>query len=245
MLKIENLHAEVDGSEILKGINLEAEAGTLHILMGPNGSGKSTLAKTLAGHPFVEVTQGNIELDNEDITDAEPDERSLAGIFMAFQYPTEVPGVNFSNFLRMAYNARQDEDNKLPVFKFRKLLREKAELLEMDDSFLDRNLNEGLSGGEKKKSEILQLAVLEPKLAILDETDSGLDVDALRTVFEGVNKLRKAYPKMTILVITHYQRIFDYIKPDMVHVIREGVISESGGMDIAERIEKQGYKSDE
>ncbi|KXK26137.1 MAG: Vegetative protein [candidate division WS6 bacterium OLB20] len=214
MLRIENLHAGVDGSEILKGVDLTVQSGELHILMGPNGSGKSTLAKALSGHPFVEITQGTISLDDADLTAAEPDERSRAGIFMAFQYPTEVPGVNFSNFLRLAYNARQPEGEKLPVFKFRKLLREKAALLDIDDSFFDRNLNEGLSGGEKKKSEILQLAVLEPKIAILDETDSGLDVDALKTVFQGVTRLREAYKDMSILVITHYQRIFDYINPD-------------------------------
>lgn len=242
MIDIKNLHATIDGQEILKGVNLSLEPGQLQILMGPNGSGKSTLAKALLGHPSVTVTRGSIELDGRDVTDLDPNERSLAGLFMAFQYPTEVPGVNFSNFLRMAYNARLKEKNKLPVFKFRKIIKEKAELLDIDPELLDRNLNEGLSGGEKKKAEILQLAVLEPKYAILDETDSGLDIDALRTVFTGVKKLMTTDKKMGILVITHYQRIFDYIKPDKAMIMKEGSITESGDMQLVKDILKTGYK---
>ncbi|MBW7953563.1 MAG: Fe-S cluster assembly ATPase SufC [Candidatus Dojkabacteria bacterium] len=243
MLKITNLHASVEGNKILNGVNLSLPAGEIHVLMGPNGSGKSTLAKALSGHPFLEIETGKIELDNFDITDAEPDERSLQGLFMAFQYPTEIPGVNYSNFLRMAYNARLPKDKKLPVFAFRKLLKEKAALLELDEKMLDRNLNEGLSGGEKKKSEILQLAVLEPKYAILDETDSGLDVDALKTVFNGVKKIQELQKRMGVLIITHYQRIFEIISPDKVHVMRNGQIVESGDLDIVERINQKGYKT--
>lgn len=242
MLSIQNLHAEIENKQILNGVNLELVPGKIHVLMGPNGSGKSTLAKALMGHPAVEISRGTIMLDGSDITDKEANERSLAGIYMAFQYPTEVPGVNFSNFLRLAYNARASEKNKLSVFQFRKLLKEKAAMLEIDESMLDRNLNEGLSGGEKKKSEILQLALLKPKYAILDETDSGLDIDALKTVFSGVQKLLSENKNMGVLVITHYQRIFDYIVPDTVHVMKAGKIFASGGLELIEKINRQGYK---
>jgi len=241
MLKIVNLHATVEGNTILQGVNLELESGRINVLMGPNGSGKSTLAKAITGHPACEITQGSILLNDEDITDLEPNLRALKGIFLAFQYPTEVPGVNFSNFLRMAFNARRDEKNRLGVFEFRKMLRQKAEELGMEVSMLDRNLNEGLSGGEKKKSEILQLAVLNPEVAILDETDSGLDIDALREVFSALTKLVKQNPKMTLLIITHYESIFDYIRPDAIHIMKKGKIEASGGMELVKKILKHGY----
>lgn len=242
MLKIDDLRCEVDDTEILKGIDLVVMPGETHVLMGPNGSGKSTLAKTLAGHPAYEITGGTIELDGEDIIEMEPDERSHAGLFMAFQYPVEVPGVNFGNFLRMAYNSKLAEGKKLPVFKFRQLLKEKAELLGMDEKFLDRNLNEGLSGGEKKKAEILQMAILEPKYVVLDETDSGLDLDALKIVFGGIKKLAEVNKDMGIIIITHYQRIFDYIQPDHVHIVSHGKIVKIGDMSLVDKIEKDGYK---
>ncbi len=242
MLKIETLHASIDGKEILQGVDLELEPGEITVLMGPNGSGKSTLSKVIAGHPSYEVSKGSIHIDKEDITSLEVNERAQKGIFLAFQYPLEVPGVNFGNFLRLAYNARfTDPKDKLPVFKFRQLLREKAALLGVSDEMLDRNLNEGLSGGEKKKAEILQLAVLNPSYVILDETDSGLDLDALKLVFGSLGKLQEINPQMAILVITHYQRIFDYITPDHVVVMKSGRIVAKGGMELVEKIEKDGY----
>lgn len=243
MLKVENLHCEIDGQAILKGLNIELIPGKIHVLMGPNGSGKSTLAKTLMGHPSYEVTQGLVELDGEDMIDAEVDEKSQKGLFMAFQYPVEVPGVHFTNFLRMAYNSRQPEGKKMPIFKFNKLVREKAELLGIEQELLDRNLNEGLSGGEKKKAEILQLAVLNPKYVILDETDSGLDLDALKIIFTGLTKLQEVNPEMSFLIITHYQRIFDYIKPDHVHIMYNGKVVKEGGMELVDQISKEGYSN--
>lgn len=243
MLKIVNLHAQIAEKQILKGVNLALNKGEIHVLMGPNGSGKSTLAKTLMGHPGVEVTSGFMELDKQELAKMDVQQRSLAGLFLAFQYPFEVPGVNYSNFLRLAYNARQSKDQQMPVFKFRKLLKAKADLLGVEQQLLDRNLNEGLSGGEKKKAEILQMAVLQPKYAILDETDSGLDLDALKTVFSGVNKLIQEDKNLSVLIITHYQSIFDYIKPNFVHVMMDGQIRSSGGIEIANEIIKNGYKS--
>lgn len=243
MLKITNLHCvTADDKEILKGVDLSIKPGELHVLMGPNGSGKSTLSKTLMGHPSFEITSGRINLDGTDITESEPDERAHAGLFIAYQYPVEVPGVNFSNFLRLAYNSSRNKSQHLPVFKFRKLLKETAAELDFPESLLDRNLNEDLSGGEKKKAEILQMAVLQPKYAILDETDSGLDLDALKSVFEGVNKIIASERKLGVLIITHYQRIFDYIKPDFVHILYNGKIAASGGLELVNSIEEHGYK---
>ena len=244
MLKITNLKAQLKNpvEQILRGIDLEINSGEIHFLMGPNGSGKSTLAKVLAGHPDYEVTDGNLELDKIDITEAPADERSRLGLFMAFQYPVEVPGVNFANFLRLAYNARREEPNELSVFKFKKLLQEKAELLAIKPELLDRNLNEGFSGGEKKKMEILQMAVLEPSYAILDETDSGLDVDALREVFTSVQKLiESGITPPGVLIITHYHRVLDYVQPEYVHVIKDGKIIESGDIEVAKKIDREGY----
>ncbi|HRN86215.1 MAG TPA: Fe-S cluster assembly ATPase SufC [Candidatus Dojkabacteria bacterium] len=243
MLEIKNLYCQsADGKGILKGVNLDIKPGELHVLMGPNGSGKSTLSKTLMGHPSFEITNGSIELDGENITEEEANERAHSGLFVAYQYPVEVPGVNFSNFLRLAYNSSKSDKEKLPVFKFRKLLKEKAQELDFSESLLDRNLNEDLSGGEKKKAEILQLAVLKPKYAILDETDSGLDLDALKSVFQAVNNIIASEKKLGVLIITHYQRIFDYITPDYVHVLSDGKIVESGDRELIDKIEKDGYK---
>lgn len=241
MLEIKDLHCQVEETKILNGVNLTVEPGKIHVLMGQNGSGKSTLSKALTGHPNYEITSGEILLDGESITESEPNERSKHGLFMAFQYPVEVPGVNFSDFLRLAYNARLTEDEQIPVFKFRKILKEAAKELGFNEQLLDRSLNEGLSGGEKKKAEILQMAVLDPKYTILDETDSGLDLDALKVVFEGINKIISTHGKMGVLIITHYQRIFDYIQPDKIHVMHKGRIVEEGGMELVEKINKKGY----
>jgi Fe-S cluster assembly ATP-binding protein len=234
---IEDLHVNVEGKEILKGVNLTVERGQVHALMGPNGSGKSTLAHTLMGHPRFEVTQGRVLLKGEDILSLPADERARRGMFLGFQYPVEIPGVKVRHFLRMAVRATKGEEPS--VTEFRKQLFEKMALLEMDRSFSERYVNEGFSGGEKKRNEILQMAMLEPEMAILDETDSGLDIDALRSVASGMNKL--AGPHMGMLLITHYQRILNYIDPHFVHVLFAGRIVRSGGMELAQELEAKGY----
>jgi Fe-S cluster assembly ATP-binding protein len=234
---IDDLHVNVEGKEILKGVNLTVERGQVHALMGPNGSGKSTLANTLMGHPRFEVTQGRVLLKGEDILSLPADERARRGMFLGFQYPVEIPGVKVRHFLRMAVRATKGEEPS--VTEFRKQLFEKMALLEMDRSFSERYVNEGFSGGEKKRNEILQMAMLEPEMAILDETDSGLDIDALRSVANGMNKL--AGPHMGMLLITHYQRILNYIAPHFVHVLFAGRIVRSGGMELAQELEAKGY----
>jgi Fe-S cluster assembly ATP-binding protein len=231
------LHVEVEGKEILRGVNLAVPKGEVHAVMGPNGSGKSTLANTIMGHPRYLVTKGKIIFDGEDVTKMLPDERSVKGIFLASQYPTEIAGVTLINFIRQMVNARLDKE--MPLVEFRGLVNEQMDLLDMDRAFATRYVNQGFSGGEKKRSEILQLAVLRPGLAILDETDSGLDIDALRIVSEGVNRLLG--PDMGILLITHYTRILDYIDPNVVNVMMDGKIVKSGGSDLAHDLEKQGY----
>lgn len=238
-LVIEDLHVSVEGNEIIKGLSLEVKAGEVHAIMGPNGSGKSTLAYTLMGHPRYDVTEGSVTLDGEDLLDMEPDERARAGLFLAFQYPTEIEGVTVANFLRTAINARRGPGNEISVSEFAKKLREKMELLDMDPSFAQRYLNDGFSGGEKKRNEILQMAMLEPTFAIMDETDSGLDIDALQIVSNGVNQLKG--PHMGVIVITHYQRILRYLEPDFVHVLIDGRIVRSGGKELAEELEEKGY----
>lgn len=241
MLEINNLHARVEDKEILKGINLSIKAGEVHAIMGPNGSGKSTLSSVIAGNENFEVTAGSILLDGQDIGELAPEERAHAGVFLSFQYPVEIPGVSVTNFMKTAINesrkARGLED--MPANEMLKLIREKSEMLEIDRKFLSRSLNEGFSGGEKKRNEIFQMAMLEPKLAILDETDSGLDIDALRIVANGVNKLRNE--NNAIIVITHYQRLLDYIVPDFVHVLYQGKIVKSGGKELALELEEKGY----
>ena len=242
-LVIKNLHVSIDGKEILKGLDLTIKQGEIHAIMGPNGTGKSTLAYTLMGHPSYEVTEGEVWFKGENILELEPDERSRHGIFLAFQYPVAIPGVTVANFLRSAVNARrraEDADDKgIPIPEFRKMLKEKMSLLKMDQSFAGRYLNDGFSGGEKKRAEILQMATLKPEIAILDETDSGLDIDALRVVSEGVNAL--SGPELGVLVITHYQRLLNYIKPHFVHIMMNGRIVESGGPDLALHLEEHGY----
>ena len=242
-LIIRNLHVSIDGKEILKGFSLTIPQGQVHAIMGPNGTGKSTLAYTIMGHPGYDVTSGEIIFQGKNILEMEPDERSRAGLFLAFQYPISILGVTVANFLRTAVNARRraanPEDKGMPIPEFRKLLKEKMDGLKMDPGFAGRYLNEGFSGGEKKRAEILQMAVLKPEIAVLDETDSGLDIDALRIVSEGVNTLRG--PHLGILVITHYQRILNYIKPDVVHIMMDGRIVESGGADLALHLEQHGY----
>lgn len=243
-LEIRNLHVAINEQEILKGIDLLVRSGEIHALMGPNGSGKSTLAYALAGHPAYEVTAGQVTFDGEDLLEMTPDERSRAGLFLAFQYPVSVPGVTVANFLRQALNARRrgedPEDKGVSIPTFRRLLKEKMEMLSMDPKFAGRYLNEGFSGGEKKRNEILQMATLEPRISIMDETDSGLDIDALRIVAEGANTLKEQLG-MGVLVITHYQRILNYIKPDYVHVMMAGRIVESGGPELALELEEKGY----
>ncbi len=228
---------------ILKGLDLSLGKGEVHAVMGPNGSGKSTLAKVLAGHPAYEVTGGEVSFLGDDLLDMEPDERSRAGLFMAFQYPTEVPGVSIANFLRTALQARREDDEELDLFEFQETLMERMELLEMDPEFATRHINDGFSGGEKKRSEILQMSVLQPKLALMDETDSGLDIDALKVVSRGVNALREESPDMSVLLITHYQRILNYIRPDFVHVVVRGRIVASGGPEVALKLEQEGYEA--
>lgn len=237
LLTVENLKVNIDDKEILKGVDLKIGSGEVHALMGPNGTGKSTLAYALAGKNSYKVTSGSVTMEGENVLDMSPDERARKGMFLAFQYPSEVPGVTVDNFLRVAYNTVKKEE--LSIWEFRNLLKEKMEFLEIDKSFSGRYLNEGFSGGEKKRNEILQMAVLQPKLAILDETDSGLDIDALQIVAKGVNELRPE--DSSVLVITHYQRILRYIKPDFVHVMIAGKIVESGGGELAEKLEEQGY----
>jgi len=242
-LEIKNLHVNIEDKEILKGLSLTINQGEIHAIMGPNGTGKSTLAYTLMGHPNYTVTEGEIIFKGQNVLELEPDERSRAGIFLAFQYPVAIPGVTVANFLRTAINARRravnPEDKGMPIPEFRKMLKEKMAMLKMDQAFAGRYLNDGFSGGEKKRAEILQMATLQPSIAILDETDSGLDIDALRIVAEGVNAL--SGPELGVLVITHYQRLLNYIKPDYVHIMLDGRIVESGGPDLALHLEEQGY----
>jgi Fe-S cluster assembly ATP-binding protein len=237
-LQIEGLTVKVEGSEILHGVDLTVHKGEIHALMGPNGSGKSTLAYAVAGHPTYEITSGSVRIDGTDIIELSPDERAQLGLFLAMQYPTEIPGVSLTNFLRTSLNALGDVD--VPVRQFMTDLRVQFELLDMDPAFMQRNVNEGFSGGEKKRFEILQMAMLEPRYAILDETDSGLDIDALKVVSEGVNRLRG--PELGVLLITHYTRILRYITPDRVHVMFGGRIVESGGPELAEELEAHGYE---
>ena len=241
MLKIENLHASINGREILKGLTLEVKPGEVHAIMGPNGAGKSTLGNIISGREGYEVTAGSVSFEGRDLLQRLPEERAADGVFLAFQYPVEIPGVNNTYFLRSALNAqrRGRGEPELDSMQFLKLVREKLAVLHLKDELLHRGVNEGFSGGEKKRNEIFQLAVLEPKLAILDETDSGLDIDALKTVAEGVNALRS--PDRAFLVITHYQRLLDYIKPDVVHVLADGRIVESGGPELALELEQHGY----
>ena len=227
---------------ILKGVDLTIRPGEIHAIMGPNGSGKSTLAKVVAGHPAYEATGGSVTFAGEDLLEMEPDERALAGVFMAFQYPVEIPGVSIANFLRTALQARLEDDEELDLFDFQELLMERMELLEMDPSFAQRPVNDGFSGGEKKRNEILQMAVLKPALAVMDETDSGLDIDALKIVANGVNTLKGENPDMSVLLITHYQRILNHVTPDVVHVMVNGRIVESGGPEVALELEARGYE---
>ncbi len=241
MLSIKNLHASIGDKEILKGINLEVKAGEIHAIMGPNGAGKSTLASIIAGNENYEVTEGEISLYGEDLSELAPEERAHKGVFLSFQYPVEIPGVSVTNFIRTAINETRKANKleEMPSNEMLKVIREKSELLEIDRKFLSRSLNEGFSGGEKKRNEIFQMAMLEPKLAILDETDSGLDIDALRIVANGVNKLKS--DKNAIIVITHYQRLLDYIVPDFVHVLYNGKIVKSGDASLALELEEKGY----
>ena len=242
-LVIKNLHVSIDGKEILKGLDLMVKQGEVHAIMGPNGTGKSTLAYTLMGHPAYTVTAGEVWFKGQNMLELEADERSLQGLFLAFQYPVAIPGVTVANFLRTALNVRRravnPEDKGVPIPEFRKMLKEKMDLLKMDAAFAGRYLNDGFSGGEKKRAEILQMATLRPEIAILDETDSGLDIDALRVVSDGVNALNG--PDLGMLVITHYQRLLNYIKPQFVHIMLGGRIVESGGPDLALHLEEQGY----
>ncbi len=241
MLKIENLHVRVAGKDILKGLSLEAKAGEVHAIMGPNGAGKSTLGNVLAGREGYDVVAGSVEYDGRDLLALEPEERAAAGVFLAFQYPVEIPGVNNTYFLRAALNAqrRQRGEAELDSMQFLKRVREKLAVLHLKDELLHRAVNEGFSGGEKKRNEIFQMALLEPRLAILDETDSGLDIDALKMVADGVNAMRS--PERAFIVITHYQRLLDYIVPDFVHVLAEGRIVESGDKSLAHKLEEHGY----
>ena len=238
-LEIKNLHVKIGEQEILRGLSLKVSKGEVHAIMGPNGSGKSTLAKVLSGHPDYEVTEGEVLMDGQNILEMEPDERARLGLFLAFQYPSEIPGVTIANFLRAALQARLPEGEEIDAIEFYQTLYQKMDLLEMDRKFTARAVNDGFSGGEKKRNEILQMAVLEPTYAVLDETDSGLDIDALRIVAKGVNTLRG--PNLGILVITHYQRLLDYIIPDHVHVLARGKIVRSGGKELALELEKKGY----
>ena len=241
MLEIKNLHANVEGHEILKGIDLTVEAGEVHAIMGPNGSGKSTLASVLAGREEYEITEGSVTYNGQDLLDMDPEERARDGVFLAFQYPVELPGVSTMQFLRTAVNSMREHrgQDEMNVAAFMKLMREKADFVNLDHSLMKRSVNEGFSGGEKKRAEIFQMAMLDPKLAILDETDSGLDIDALKIVSEGVNKLRG--PERAFVLITHYQRLLNYIIPDVVHILMDGRIVKSGGKELAHELEAKGY----
>lgn len=238
-LKIENLHVEIEGKEILKDFSLEINGGEIHAIMGPNGTGKSTLASAIMGHPKYEITSGTVLLMGEDVLEMEVDERAQAGLFLAMQYPSEISGITNADFLRSAINAKREEGDEISLMKFIRKLDEKMALLEMDESFSQRYLNEGFSGGEKKRNEILQLLMLEPKIAILDEIDSGLDIDALKVVSQGVNAMRSS--EFGCLIITHYQRLLNYITPDKVHVMMQGRIVKSGGAELATKLEAEGY----
>src|SRR6478609_6107090 len=238
-LTVKDLHVSIDGKEILKGVNLEVKGGEVHAIMGPNGTGKSTLASALMGHPKYEVTEGEVELNGEDVLEMGVDERARAGLFLAMQYPSEITGVTNADFLRSAINARRDEGNEISLIKFVRQMEGKMKELDMNPEFAHRYLNEGFSGGEKKRNEILQMLLLEPKFVILDEIDSGLDIDALRIVAEGVNAMRSE--ERGFLIITHYQRLLNYVKPDFVHVMMQGRIVKSGGPELAERLEAEGY----
>lgn len=241
MIEIKNLHAAIDGKSILKGLNLNVKAGEIHAIMGPNGAGKSTLAKILAGHPAYTVTAGEAHFKGQNLLEMEPEDRAHAGVFMSFQYPVEIPGVSNTQFLRTAFNANRKArgQNELSIEDFEKLMESKMALMDIHSEFNERNLNEGFSGGEKKRNEILQMAVLEPSLAILDETDSGLDIDAMRIVAAGVNQIM--HKDMGLILITHYQRLLDYIKPNVVHVMIDGKIVQSGGPELALELEDKGY----
>jgi Fe-S cluster assembly ATP-binding protein len=241
VLSVRDLTAEVDGTPILRGVNLEVKAGEVHAIMGPNGSGKSTFSKVLAGHPAYEVTGGEVIFQGRNLLEMEPEERARAGVFLAFQYPLEIPGVSYLDFMRVAYNSRRKEQGleELDAFDFDEIVQEKLEIVKMNPSFLSRSLNEGFSGGEKKRNEILQMALLEPKLAILDETDSGLDIDALKIVASGVNQMTS--PENATILITHYQRLLNYIVPDFVHVMADGRMIASGGKEMALELESRGY----
>jgi Fe-S cluster assembly ATP-binding protein len=238
-LEIKNLHANIEGREILKGLNLSLKKGQVHAIMGPNGSGKSTLAKVMAGHPSYEVTAGEVLVDGQNIMELEPDQRARLGLFLAFQYPSEIPGVTIANFIRAALQARLPEGEEIDAVEYYQKLYAKMDLLEMNRNFTARSVNDGFSGGEKKRCEILQMSMLEPSYAVLDETDSGLDIDALRIVSEGVNRMRG--PGIGMLVITHYQRLLDHIVPDVVHVMADGQIIRSGGKELALELEEKGY----
>jgi Fe-S cluster assembly ATP-binding protein len=238
-LTIKDLHVEIDGKEILKGVNLEVKGGEIHAIMGPNGTGKSTLSSSIMGHPKYEVTSGSITLDEQDVLEMEVDERARAGLFLAMQYPSEINGVTNADFLRSALNAKLGEGNEVSLMKFIRTMDKKMDFLEMDPDMAQRYLNEGFSGGEKKRNEILQLMMLEPKIAILDEIDSGLDIDALKVVSNGINEMRGE--EFGCLIITHYQRLLDYITPDFVHVMMQGRIVKSGGPELAQRLEAEGY----
>ncbi|MEP6626720.1 MAG: Fe-S cluster assembly ATPase SufC [Ginsengibacter sp.] len=241
LLSIKNIHASVEGKQILKGINLDIQPGEIHAIMGPNGSGKSTLASVLAGREEYEVTEGSVEFDGKDMLELSPEDRAREGLFLAFQYPVEIPGVSTTNFIKTALNEKRKYNGQDPLdaVSFLKMMKQKIDLVEIDKSLLTRSINEGFSGGEKKRNEIFQMAMLEPKLAILDETDSGLDIDALRIVANGVNKLRT--PERGVIVITHYQRLLDYLQPDFVHVLVNGRIVKSGTRELALELEEKGY----
>ncbi|EUJ21541.1 Fe-S cluster assembly ATPase SufC [Listeria aquatica] len=238
-LKIQDLHVEIEGKEILKGVNLEISTGEIHAIMGPNGTGKSTLSAAIMGHPKYEVTQGTITLDGEDVLEMEVDERARAGLFLAMQYPSEISGVTNAEFIRAAINSRREEGKEIPLMQFIRKLDDKMELLDMDEEMAERYLNEGFSGGEKKRNEILQLLMIEPEIAILDEIDSGLDIDALKVVSKGVNAMRGE--GFGCLIITHYQRLLNYIEPDFVHVMMQGKVVKEGGPELAKRLEAEGY----